>query len=34
VFEKAGTVEVEYAIEPVGGSPKGRDAPSGAGHNH
>ena len=37
VFEKAGTVEVEYAIEPVGGSPKGRDVPSGgspAGHNH
>jgi copper(I)-binding protein len=36
VFEKAGTVEVEYAIEPVGGSPKGH-APSGAapgGHNH
>jgi copper(I)-binding protein len=28
-FEKAGTVEVEYAVEAVGGTPKGHGAPSG-----
>lgn len=32
-FEKAGTVEVEYAVEPVGGTPKGHGA-SGGGHEH
>jgi copper(I)-binding protein len=36
VFEKAGTVEVEYAVEPVGGSPKGHGGANAApaGHNH
>jgi copper(I)-binding protein len=37
VFEKAGTVEVEYAIEPVGGSPKSHGSPAAApsgGHGH
>jgi copper(I)-binding protein len=31
IFEKAGTVEVEYAVEAVGASPGGSH---GAGHNH
>ena len=38
IFEKAGTVEVEYAVVAVGASPGGRAAPAGApamgGHNH
>lgn len=33
VFEKAGTVEVEYAIVAVGASPGGKDEKSG-GHSH
>lgn len=33
IFEKAGTVEVEYAVVAVGASPGGQSAPSG-GHNH
>ncbi|AMN41655.1 copper chaperone PCu(A)C [Rhodoplanes sp. Z2-YC6860] len=34
-FEKAGKVDVEYAIEPIGGTPKGEDAGHGGMHmNH
>jgi copper(I)-binding protein len=31
-FEKAGKVDVEYAIEPIGGTPKGEDAGHGGMH--
>ena len=36
VFEKAGSVDIEYAIVPVGGSPGGKDAAPAAhsGHQH
>ena len=31
-FEKAGKVDVEYAVEPIGGTPKGEDAGHGGIH--
>ena len=31
-FEKAGKVDVEYAVEPIGGTPKGEDAGHGGMH--
>jgi copper(I)-binding protein len=35
-FEKAGKIDVEFAVEAVGGAPQGHGAPSGAkgGHKH
>jgi copper(I)-binding protein len=33
-FEKAGKVEVEYAVEAIGGTPKGHDGGSGGGHHN
>ena len=32
VFEKAGTVEIEYAVVPVGGSPGGKDKDASGAH--
>lgn len=34
VFEKAGKVDVEYAVVPVGGSPGGKPSGGAQGHNH